>query len=176
MTVTQKQHVHLVVNLGEKKKPKKKKRARKRKPVPPRGASGFAMGPAPLIPQVVYNSTSHLSDLYKSQFASVADKIKALEAGQNRVVPKPSVPEQAPAPIPTRDPVHVARPRPPVSSPYNFGEVNPGQFEDITESVPPHSFDRRLRTDEQKAATKENARARKKESRREKRMRERDAD
>lgn len=166
MAVTQKQHVHLVVNLGDKKKPKKKKRARKRKPVPPRGASGFTMGPAPLAPQVVYNSTSHLSDLYKSQFASVADKIKALEAGQNRVVPKPSVPELPPAQTPTREPVQIARTRPPVSSPYNFGEVNPEQFENITETVPPHSFDRRIRTDEQKAATKDAAKARQKELRR----------
>jgi len=129
-----------------------------------------------MIPQVVYNSTSHLSDLYKAQFTSVADKIKALEAGQNRVIPKPSVPEQAPAPTPTREPVQVARGRSPVSSPYNFGEVNPGQFEDITETVQPNTPDRRRKTDEQKAVTKEAARARKKETRREKRIRERDAD
>ena len=179
MTVTQKQHVHLVVNLGDK-KPKKKKRARKRKPVAPRGASGFVMGRPPMVPQVVYNSTSHLSDLYKAQFASVGEKLKALEAGQNRVVPKPAVPEQAPAPTPTREPTRIARERPVVSSPYNFGDMNPEQFGDITETVPPNTppqhIDRRRKTSAQKAETKSLAKERRKETNRERRTRIRDGD
>ena len=88
----QKQQV--IVHIHD--KPKKKRKARK-----PRKARAPRMALAPAIPQVIYNSTSHLNDVNKVKFENMADKIKALQQGQ--LTPRATVQENLPLPAPSRN-------------------------------------------------------------------------
>jgi len=88
----QKQQV--IVHIHD--KPKKKRKARK-----PRKARAPRMALAPAIPQVIYNSTSHLNDVNKVKFENMADKIKALQQGQ--LMPRATVQENLPLPAPSRN-------------------------------------------------------------------------
>ena len=84
----QKQQV--IVHIHD--KPKKKRKARKaRARLPPR---------IPAIPQVIYNSTSHLNDVNKVKFENMADKIKALQQAQ--LTPRATVQENLPLRVPVR--------------------------------------------------------------------------
>jgi len=89
----QKQQV--IVHIHD--KPKKKRKARKARA---RTAPRMAPQMAPAIPQVIYNSTSHLNDVNKVKFENMADKIKALQQAQ--LTPRATVQENLPLRVPVR--------------------------------------------------------------------------
>ena len=108
----QKQQV--IVHIHD--KPKKKRKARKSRPRAPR-----APQMAPAIPQVIYNSTSHLNDVNMRKFENMADKIKALQQAQ--LTPRATVQENLPLRAPARVPVRATVRAPASESEYQSEEA-----------------------------------------------------